>query len=686
MPITQAQRAASEQQQWIAAGDPARQVRLVAGPGTGKSKTIEKRVAYVLNAGSTPQNVYAISFTVAASTELRQRIAAFCANQPCAQAAAAVRVSTMHSLALRILRSANLLATLYPSNPFVLDDWERQHIYDIEFANSLGCTPGRAAEIRLAHDAAWQTLNPQFINQAAITQAEVQGFNAFHPTRANLYSCVLPGEVIYRCVDAIRMGQIQPAQLPTIEHLIVDEFQDLNACDQEFVRYLANRGAVLFVAGDDDQSIYSFRHADPAGLVQFVARYPGASTHTLSDCFRSTPQVLGPATQMISVNPNRLTKNLVSLYQNAAPPVNGTLQIWSFPSEQEEASAIAESCQQLINAGMATHQDEILILISDRGLQLPVIAQALGNLGLPYDPPPGESLTDVDSIRAIYSALRIVKDVATGEPDYVAPRALLGLLTGVGPATAKAIADACVANNQNFHSLFHLAALPTWLPVRPANAVARLMNIIQTLHAWSLPDTISNRTADIDQLLNAVFQGSAQAANHIATWNALVAALPGGMILEELLNFFGADNDSDRRSILDSVNQRLGAVQPAGFNTQKRIRILTMHGAKGLSGKIVFIPSLEQGIMPSFRALQAAGLVIEQRRLFYVSVTRAMAACIITHATQHTGPSAFRLQQQPRVMLPRSQYLNEMNVPSVNRNGGLTQGEAAQIVADIRNL
>ena len=93
MPITQAQMAAAEQQQWSAAADPAPQVCLVAGPGTGKSKTIEKRVASVLNAGATPQNVYVISFTVAASKELEQRVTAFCANQPCAQAAVAIAAS-----------------------------------------------------------------------------------------------------------------------------------------------------------------------------------------------------------------------------------------------------------------------------------------------------------------------------------------------------------------------------------------------------------------------------------------------------------------------------------------------------------------------------------------------------------------------------------------------------------------
>src|SRR5947209_2253002 len=110
MPITQAQRAAAEQRQVAAAQDPTIQIRLVAGPGTGKSKTIERRIAYVLENGAAAQNVYAISFTVAASRELRERIASFCSNRPCATFVNNVRVSTLHSLALKILRTGNLLS------------------------------------------------------------------------------------------------------------------------------------------------------------------------------------------------------------------------------------------------------------------------------------------------------------------------------------------------------------------------------------------------------------------------------------------------------------------------------------------------------------------------------------------------------------------------------------------------
>jgi superfamily I DNA/RNA helicase len=101
---------------------------------------------------------------------------------------------------------------------------------------------------------------------------------------------------------------------------------------------------------------------------------------------------------------------------------------------------------------------------------------------------------------------------------------------------------------------------------------------------------------------------------------------------------------------------------------------------------VLVIPSVEQGIMPSLKNIQAAGLLIEHRRLFYVSVTRAKAACLISHAALHLGASAFRLRQLPQVRLPRSQFLNEMQIPSVNRIAGLSAQEAATVLTAVNNL
>jgi superfamily I DNA/RNA helicase len=158
----------------------------------------------------------------------------------------------------------------------------------------------------------------------------------------------------------------------------------------------------------------------------------------------------------------------------------------------------------------------------------------------------------------------------------------------------------------------HLAALPHWLTGRQRAAVTRVSAIAQALNGWALRDIFQARSAAIDQLLASVFTGPSHPAK-VAAWTALAGTLPPGMTLEELLTFFGTDNDVDRRLVLDRVNQRLGIAVVPGAPPQRRIRIMTMHGAKGLSGKVVFIPSVEQGIMPSLRNMQAAGLVIEHR-------------------------------------------------------------------------
>ncbi|PWT84548.1 MAG: hypothetical protein C5B58_04565, partial [Acidobacteria bacterium] len=656
--ITDLQKARAEEAQWDAAKEDADRIRLVAGPGTGKSSTIERRVAHLLNNNANPRRVFAISFTRATTAELSERITAFCAAQPCAEVVDKVTVSTMHALALRFLRSAAVLATLFPDDPFVLDDWERENVYDVELARALGSTPTRASEVRLAHDAQWQTLNPDLIAQPPITAKEITRFNAFHTARRNLFCFVLPGEVVYECVTRIQQGAITADQIPAIEHLIVDEYQDLNACDQEFVRVLASMAAVLFIAGDDDQSIYSFRHANPAGIVNFDKVYPTAKTHMLKDCFRCTPAVLNPAGKLIQFNPDRIPKRSRSLYEESAPPVVGKLFVWSFQTAEAEANAIARSCEDLVSNDMAGQEDQIIILISNRRLQLNMLTTALANRGVNFDTPPGIAIRDEQPLRAVYSLLRLLKDIKTGTPDYIVHRSLLSQLHGVGVATAMQIGDLCVGNNQNFHKLFYLEQLPHWLTNRALAAVQRVRRLCNAVSGWSLEDVVVERATEVDRLLNeTVFSGLQKAKEFLDEWHAFVESLPERMTLGETLGYLGASDEVEQRSILDAIAAGSREEEPDRAPA-KRVRILTMHGAKGLSGKIVFIPSLEQGVLPSFKAINATGLLNEQRRLLYVSLTRARAACILSHAVRHSGAQARLLQQQAHITLTRSQFLN----------------------------
>jgi len=139
---------------------------------------------------------------------------------------------------------------------------------------------------------------------------------------------------------------------------------------------------------------------------------------------------------------------------------------------------------------------------------------------------------------------------------------MLEVLSGVENATAKAVADACISNNQNFRQLFYLPGCPTWLSGRCPSTVQRVMAIAQTVSTRSMSDTLAARSDDIATLLSSqVFTSGRNAANSLSIWNTLVGALPAQMKLEELLQFLAADSGSDQQAILDLVNQRIGGTQ-----------------------------------------------------------------------------------------------------------------------------
>ena len=244
---------AAQYAQQHAAQDANSRVRLIAGPGSGKSRTILMRLRYLVSQGVPPNSIYVISFTRASAVDLRTRVtnefngAGFAA----AGAQIADNVTTMHSLALKLLTNANLLTGMYPASPVVLDQWQQENIFDEEFSATASVTPKRAREVRAAYDAHWQTLSALniFGGTTPPTQTEQNAFTSYYPTAKSLYSCLLPGEVVRSCVVDIMQGSITSGHLPGFKHLIVDEYQDLNKCDQQFVEHLATFGADVFISG-----------------------------------------------------------------------------------------------------------------------------------------------------------------------------------------------------------------------------------------------------------------------------------------------------------------------------------------------------------------------------------------------------------------------------------------------------
>jgi DNA helicase-2/ATP-dependent DNA helicase PcrA len=672
MPITPTQIRAAQALQHAAAHDTAGQIRVVAGPGTGKSFAIEERVLWLMAQGVPPERICAVSFTRASALDLRRRIQAFCTQngQP---TVTRVRVSTLHSLALRTLRAAGLL-TAYPADPLVLDTWELENIFDSEFGHSAGIGSTRCEEIRREHEAFWSTGQwgpPNYIPpNPPISTGERSQFRAFHAPRTQTYSCVLPGEIVRQCLGHMRASTLEPVSLLNLVHLIVDEYQDLNPIDLEFVDLMTAQGAILFVAGDDDQSIYAFRYASPSGIQSFPTRYPAAGQHTLSDCFRCTPNVLSMGQAVINSNlgPNRIPKNHVSLYAASSPPVQGIVHRWNFPSGLAEARAVAESCRDLIQAGIPPR--DILVLLSNQRVMASGFASAFQTAGVAFEPPRGESFLDSETGRLVLALVRI----ACERDDYVAHRIILGLLQGVGTGTCNTIAQLVIANNLNYQHVFYRPLPAGVFAGRATVALSRARAICGQVATWQSADTLGQRTQDIDGIVTNVL-GSAGAQG----WQNYATSLPSGATLEELRDFLWADSDEQQAALLQAVYTRLNHPIPAGGLLPPRVRVMTMHGAKGLSAGVVFIPGLEEEILPGPWRQPFPGLVLEAARLLYVSVTRARAACIISYAGTRIVNGQFTRHAPSRLCM-------QLGGRFTYKTGGLISPEVQNIVQDFSTL
>lgn len=597
----------------------------------------------------------------------------------------AANVTTMHSLALKLLASANLLAGMYPAPPVILDHWRQENIFDVEFAHTAGITPARARQVRTAYDAHWQTLRALNLvgGIAPPTPSEQASFTSYYPTAKSLYSCLLPGEVVRSCVDEMNQGSITSTHLPPIEHLIVDEYQDLNNCDQNFVDHLERFGASIFIAGDDDQSIYSFRHAAPNGIVGYLSTHPGAASHNLQHCFRCATSILAAAQSLIAHNTGRIPKAHRSMYQNSTPSVSGGFHVWRCPTGVEEAKWIAESSRDLISAGVQPNQ--IFVLLRSNRTQGTLLYDAFSAAGVLFEPVRADILLEEPMPRLTHSLLKVIKNPTN---HYVPYRVILGQLYGVGDGTCTEIASRTVSANLNFRDLFYSPLLPGVFTPRQAKAITRVASVIQAINGWTPNDTLSSKAAAIDQIGNTVFNRASQPGGAALTgWANLMNSLPGGMTLDELYGYLESDTEAGRFQILDSVARRLGMTGAMPQNpATSRIRVLTMHGAKGLEGQVVFIPGVEQGITPSGHSISAPGLVNEERRLLYMAITRSKADCIVSFAQIRTGSQSYLLSGSGVTNQNRSQFIPEIGASVTQRTSGLTTSEIASIVADISGL
>ena len=471
------------------------------------------------------------------------------------------------------------------------------------------------------------------------------------------------------CVERIDAGLLDPVSVLGITDLIVDEFQDLNYTDLRFVDACIRRNVNILVAGDDDQSIYSFRYAYPTGIQKLADNYLGTVPYSLDECFRCSPQILDTAFSLVKYyqSPGRVEKTAYSFCRDYTPRLEGIVHRWKFKSENLEYEAIANSCRALINSGIKPR--DILILISNSKALLPgnpsVFQTKFDDVNVPLDMPKAERYINTAEGRLAYALIRIGCDEEL--QDYVAHRTVLGKLRGVGSKTYNGIRMKVIENDLNYLDLFYNPLPSDVFAKQELKAINRVREICGIIVEWAAQDPIARRADVIAEIIRENLD-----ADKAKDWLDHISYLPGEMNLHELRAYLSTDNSEQQERISEEVYERLMLDVPEEGLLPQRVRVMTMHGAKGLNADIVFIPGLEEDIIPGEKR-HKEGLIQEAARQIYVSITTTSRP-LVSYATSR---QKYGSRDYDRAY---SQYCVHLNGPFVDRESGLTNSEANEII------
>jgi DNA helicase-2/ATP-dependent DNA helicase PcrA len=586
--------------------------RLLAGPGTGKTLTLTRHICYLVEAQRVPSDdILAVTFTRAAARELRQRVETTCG------ASSSPKISTLHSFALRqLLRNARQITAL-PQPLRIADDWEERHIILEDLKDILELRHINEARNLLNElSADWQSLTADEDDWER-RFPDPRFLGAWREHRA-VYGYALRSELVYQLKKALEQRGDFNLEGP-IRYLLVDEYQDLNRCDLAVVHEIASRDVELFVAGDDDQSIYGFRKAHPEGIRRFTEDYAGASELVLEICKRCDQGILDLGLFVARQDTRRVDKAI----RPEDGREEGEVAIVRFPNQDLEAPGIALMCRHLIDEH-GLQPDDILILLRadhNRGFSAP-IRNALTAADIPVvATTEGGNPLDQESGRILLAFLRL----AANRGDHLAWRTLLMLYCqGVGDMALKGIYDVA-RGGQGFAGAV-LAALqdPSILPSTRRNptvaGIRLILNQLQAMFGADVQDEYQTR----DSLLDVAGRAAESLIDDPDQREAVLAEL------RSAAEAFGPT----------SITNLVRAIEVGGEDIEQeleegKVNILTMHRAKGLTAQAVIVAAAEDEYIPG-RATGDA--VDDERRLLYVSLTRAKHHLFVTYCNRRTGP------------------------------------------------
>ena len=620
---------------------PAEHALILAGAGSGKTRVLTTRIAWLISNGlARPQNILAVTFTNKAAKEMQTRLAAMLPVN-----VKSMWIGTFHGLCNRLLRAHYQDAGL-PQTFQILDS-----------ADQLSAVKRLMKAMNVDDEKFPPREMCQYINaqkEQGLRASAVEAWDSWAKQKVEIYSayegqCQREGvvdfaELLLRSYELLSRNEpLLRHYQERFSHILVDEFQDTNKLQYQWLKLLAGQHAALFCVGDDDQSIYAFRGADVGNMRDFEREFKVKHMIRLEQNYRSHGNILDAANAIIRNNPQRLGKNLWTQAGSGEP-----IRVYGAYSDSDEARWIVEEIKSLVRDG---HTRAGIALLYRSNAQSRALEHALFNAGIPYRVYGGLRFFDRAEVKHALAYLRLI---ANPNDDTAFARVVNFPVRGIGARSLEALQDAARAANS---SLFAAIGQVSGKGGGSLAAFAQLIARLGEAANLPLPELIDH-VLELSGL-RAHYQNEKEGQERLANLDELVNAATS-FIAEEGTVIEDGELSADLAAFLAHASLEAGEHQ-AGEGDDA-LQLMTVHSAKGLEFNVVFISGLEEGLFPHENSVNdtknGGNGLEEERRLMYVAVTRARQRLYLSIAqsrmlhgqTRYNPPSRF-LNEIPEALL-----------------------------------
>jgi len=639
---------------------------IIAGAGSGKTRVLTSRIAYMIQKGIKPKNILATTFTNKAAQEMRERIVKMIPEHLTEGQARHIWMGTFHSIFARILRTdAERIG--FPANFTIYDASDAKNLIktivkELNLADDKYKPNTIASRISQAKNAL-VTPGAYLANSAHATEdrrAQIPEFGNIY----NLYcqrckhngamdfdDLLLQTNILLRdCPDVLERYQEQ------FKYILVDEYQDTNYAQYIIVRRLSQHHGKVCVVGDDAQSIYSFRGAKIENILSFQRDYPEAKVFKLEQNYRSTRTIVEAANSVIVHNSRRMEKRCFSEGDEGEK-----IRVLKAYTDREEAELVVQDLRDKVRAtGDAWNEAAILYRTNN---QSQALEESLRRRGIPYRIYKGASFYDRKEIKDMLAYIRLV---VNPRDDEAFRRIVNYPARGIGDTTVLRIAQLAAERGVSmWEAVDALVAEPVSDPVQ-RTIVRKVAEFVALIRSLSLERA---QKGLYDFGMEVASRSGILALFRRENSPEATSALDN---IEELLNLmqlFKEQRDAEIRAgeelgeatveeWLQSVTLTTDMDKKEDAGDDDKVTLMTVHSAKGLEFKYVYIVGMEENLFPSQRAAESPEGFEEERRLFYVALTRAKCSAVLSYAEmrfkwgnmEFSRPSCFLREIDPRYL------------------------------------